>query len=895
MFKRLLSIFTIFAIVVPSMVQASVFVSDNELKVYPDSEVVNFLTSVGSAETRDIIIENTGTTQKTINIIKEPSTPFTIDSSKSIVLAAQSTKTLKVTFEPTQEGNFSDIIRLQHNASAEIKEISLNAHARAAITNQGLVFSTNKVNFEKTAIGQTTTSNFILTNTNSYDVKMYSTQKPSGAIKLESKIPSTIKAGESVEFSASFSPKKLGVDSQYLSIKTTDYKKNYLNVSFVGSATEGQGVYSKTNLIVAQDSLNLGAVKQGTQIMQQIQIKNTGKTTLQFQTQRKQTYVIKQTQNQFSISYPEYIAAGNTDFIKVTYTANKFGVDNETFTIKNNSINLPNLQISVKAQTVTIDSQVILPQAPKTIPEIVTTKAQVKAQAQITNLGYTKNLTSFNPDNKQNFVFGLNLSKYNKPVSVMYTLTNIETKTPVYSIKYNQVLPKNQNFSWNGYNSLGDKVSQGEYHLAVVVKSNNSTDEVSDKIRVQRNYMPTTSHTKSHYNTYKPVKKPSTQNPVLKKEVEINPYPVKTTTPVIKALDESLLTQLSVNPIVATYNQTVKVSLNNKYLGKLSVELLKDNQLVETGFLNRTVRSGFHYEITEFDTSKLQNGTYTIRAIMETANSRDTDTISLYVNNINPGQSVYMPQAAVLANDGPKAKESQLAFFDFFNKKPQPCINTLDIQADSNLCEAYKYAVSQNYISDSQYFRGDSILTRAQAMKMIVGINRLPIIAYNSQTDGNLGYSDLNIYQWYMPYINTLIKDYSFNSAYSTNSARNIIRGYKDGTLRPDTGISRAEFYKMLIKAIDSSVYTQLNTQIDYFIQDKPFTDTLLNKENQWFLPYAQIVKNLTNGTEFANTYFGSKNLGTLQARFAAAQKITRAEVIEFLYLAGTKNLFESK
>ena len=83
----------------------------------------------------------------------------------------------------------------------------------------------------------------------------------------------------------------------------------------------------------------------------------------------------------------------------------------------------------------------------------------------------------------------------------------------------------------------------------------------------------------------------------------------------------------------------------------------------------------------------------------------------------------------------------------------------------------------------------------------------------------------------------------------------------------------------------------QLNTQLDYYVQSNPFADTSLEKENQWYLPYAKLVKQATHGTEFAKKYFGTKDLNNRLAYFDPAKKITREEIIEFIYLIGNKGL----
>jgi hypothetical protein len=142
-----------------------------------------------------------------------------------------------------------------------------------------------------------------------------------------------------------------------------------------------------------------------------------------------------------------------------------------------------------------------------------------------------------------------------------------------------------------------------------------------------------------------------------------------------------------------------------------------------------------------------------------------------------------------------------------------------------------------------------------------------------------------------MPYLATLVKSEHYNGTNSYRHGSSIVRGYKDGTFKPSKGLSRSEFYKLIIEGYKNSNFMQLNTQIDYYVQIKPFADTSLEKENQWYLPYAQIVKQTTHGTEFAKKHFGTKDLNNQLAYFDPAKKITREEIIEFIYLAANKGL----
>jgi len=93
--KKILSVFTMLAVLAPNFVFAGQFSTVDNLAIYPNSEIVNFLTSVGSSETREILIENTGVQNYTISIQNTLSAPFSIDSQKLIPINAQSTKLSK--------------------------------------------------------------------------------------------------------------------------------------------------------------------------------------------------------------------------------------------------------------------------------------------------------------------------------------------------------------------------------------------------------------------------------------------------------------------------------------------------------------------------------------------------------------------------------------------------------------------------------------------------------------------------------------------------------------------------------------------------------------------------------------------------------------------------------
>ena len=139
-------------------------------------------------------------------------------------------------------------------------------------------------------------------------------------------------------------------------------------------------------------------------------------------------------------------------------------------------------------------------------------------------------------------------------------------------------------------------------------------------------------------------------------------------------------------------------------------------------------------------------------------------------------------------------------------------------------------------------FKPDNLVARVEALKLILR-------SANSNLNTNLEkkYSDIIDDSWYTKYI-------------ATAQSMQIVEGYPDGTFKPENQVSRAEFYKMLLKTF--------NIEIDPVISENPYNDT----ENlQWYAPYAQKVKQL-NLIDSQDNYFYPE------------KPMTRAEIVESIY-----------
>ncbi len=92
---------------------------------------------------------------------------------------------------------------------------------------------------------------------------------------------------------------------------------------------------------------------------------------------------------------------------------------------------------------------------------------------------------------------------------------------------------------------------------------------------------------------------------------------------------------------------------------------------------------------------------------------------------------------------------------------------------------------------------------------------------------------------------------------------RGVVSGYSDGTFRPDASVSRAEFLKMVLGALDYEIAVSVN--------ENPFTDV---ESTAWYAPYIAAAKEAGITTGY--------NDGT----FKPDRPIQRAEALKMLFLA---------
>lgn len=166
-----------------------------------------------------------------------------------------------------------------------------------------------------------------------------------------------------------------------------------------------------------------------------------------------------------------------------------------------------------------------------------------------------------------------------------------------------------------------------------------------------------------------------------------------------------------------------------------------------------------------------------------------------------------------------------------------------DIKTNNKYYKATKYLNKKGIINgyDDGSFRPDQLVNRAEALKFIL------LSIHTSITSGDLPFSDVKSSEWYANYIYTAYK-------------RNIIAGYSDGTLKPENGVNKAEFFKIL--------FNGLSVDVDPVVKAAPYNDVA---ESAWFAPYVSYAKEL-------------KILDPKLKQFRPGAGMTRGEVADAMY-----------
>ena len=179
-------------------------------------------TTVGGHVSAGATFQNVGGAPLTINAVKLPGAPFGATGLPAVgsTIAAGSSITINVTFDPTAEGNYQDEIELETSAGNGAIALAGSAGSAGALQVTG-----EHLEYAPTAVGATTTKTFTITNIGATAVALTKSKPPiGGAFTAITSLPegTTIAPGASVTETVAFTPTAPGYASASWPINGND-------------------------------------------------------------------------------------------------------------------------------------------------------------------------------------------------------------------------------------------------------------------------------------------------------------------------------------------------------------------------------------------------------------------------------------------------------------------------------------------------------------------------------------------------------------------------------------------------------------------------------------------------------------------------------------------------
>jgi archaellum component FlaF (FlaF/FlaG flagellin family) len=224
--------------------------------------------AVGNITTQALTFTNTGTAVVNVSQATMTGTAFTVTGGNpSGAIQVGQSVTTQIQFAPTVSGATSGTITVVSDASNSPLAISFTGTGAQA----GLSVSPATLNFGNMTVSQSASQTVKLTNTGNSNVVINMANVTGSAFGIAGlALPTTLQAGQSLSFSAQFSPTAAG--AAVGSISFTDNAPN----SPQTLTLSGNGVLTSSTLGASPASLSFGNVAVGSNGQQTVTLTNTG-------------------------------------------------------------------------------------------------------------------------------------------------------------------------------------------------------------------------------------------------------------------------------------------------------------------------------------------------------------------------------------------------------------------------------------------------------------------------------------------------------------------------------------------------------------------------------------------------------------------------------------------
>jgi murein DD-endopeptidase MepM/ murein hydrolase activator NlpD len=255
----------------------------------------------------------------------------------------------------------------------------------------------------------------------------------------------------------------------------------------------------------------------------------------------------------------------------------------------------------------------------------------------------------------------------------------------------------------------------------------------------------------------------------------------------------------TVEPATVSFEVVSRASYDEGVTAYLTVYVKDENGDVYTGDFDGIVNLSLNNEIGVVEKDRLSADDFVDGKVQLSVRNLDVGKAKL---KLAYGQSMFYSDWFEV--DQPEVVE-EVSTSTSFSDVPESHPNY----------DAITYLASEGVIGGypDGTFRPDNSVTRAEALKFIM------VGAGNGLEVSDLPFGDISSNDWFYNYV-------------STAYLRSVVSGYPDGTFKAGNLVNRAEFFKMLLVAMDIPIPTNVSKD--------PFTDVGIN---DWPAPYFQYVK----------------------------------------------------
>jgi hypothetical protein len=282
---------------------------------------------VGQSETQVVVVTNSGQTAITVSALNVTNGMFGASQLPlPLTMSPGQSVPLNVTFSPTVDGWTGGYVEFSSDASNPTLYLEVEG---MGTTSETLAASPSSISFGQVAIGASSTTSVVLSNSRSYQVQISGLQTIGGGFSVSGPaFPITLDVGQSVTVNVSFAPQSAGTTGGSLWVSDES-----LNIPLTGTGTTTTTT-TAGQLSITPSQVNFGDVTVGSIGSQAITLSATGASvTVSSDASSSSQFVLE------GASLPFTIPAGQSLSFNVAFQPTSSGTVSGSLSFTSNAAN----------------------------------------------------------------------------------------------------------------------------------------------------------------------------------------------------------------------------------------------------------------------------------------------------------------------------------------------------------------------------------------------------------------------------------------------------------------------------------------------------------------------------------------------------------------------------